>query len=522
MADDENQRPPRPKGGERGYQVQEAFAAFWNAVLDVDEETDDLKWPKSIGTYDRMRKQDAQVVQTLRAVLLPIMRTPWRVDPNGIDPESPEWAIVEHVADDLGLPIKGQPSRPLKRTRNRFDWGEHLRLALLCLTFGHSFFEQVYEIRNGLVHLKKLAWRPPRTISKISVAGDGGLDAIWQFGRTGVVNDPEGIEIGIDRLVAYVNEREGGNWLGTSLLRPAYKNWLVKDRLIRVQAQTIDRNGMGFPVHESAPVPANMPTEDAKAWMQAQIDDGYDIATGMRSGDNSGASIANGAKLNLLGVEGTLPDADKPIRYHDEQIGKAVLANFLNLGGDNSTGSYALGDTFADFFTLSLQSVGLNIAAIANAHIVEDIVDLNWGPDAPSPRLVFDEIGTRHPVTAQAIYQLVQVGAIRMDDPLEEYLRTAWGLPARDETTTREALKTASNAPDPTVAALLGPNPHPAVLAALSVNSPADRERADVLASDRVEHDERTKRLSAVFDRLANLDPAVLDRILQDKAGGEQ
>jgi hypothetical protein len=57
----------------------------------------------------------------------------------------------------------------------------------------------------------------------------------------------------------------------------------------------------------------------------------------------------------LVGVDGDLPDADTPIRYHDEQIARAVLAHFLNLG--TQTGSWALGTTFADFFTLSLQSV---------------------------------------------------------------------------------------------------------------------------------------------------------------------
>lgn len=466
---DNDRKPPAPKG-EKGYANESAGGAWW-AVLDPNEEVDALKWPQSIATYDRMRKGDAQVVQTLRAVLLPIMRTPWRIDPNGISPDSPEWAIVEHVADDLGLPIKGQPDRPIPRTRNRFDWGEHLRLALLSLTFGHSFFEQVYEIRDdGLAHLKKLAWRPNRTISGIDVAGDGGLEAIHQFGRAGVVGDPEGIEIGVERLVAYVNEREGGNWLGTSLLRPAYKNYLVKDRLIRVQAQTIDRNGMGFPVYKTGPIPENLSDEAAIKWAKEQIEDGYDITTGMRAGDNAGASLPHGAELVLIGVEGTLPDADKPIRYHDEQIGKAVLANFLNLGGDNSTGSYALGDTFADFFTLSLQSVGLNMAAIANGHIVEDIVDINYGTDAPAPRITFDEIGTRHPVTAQAIYQLVQVGAITMDDVLEEFLRTAWGLPARDTRSSRAPVTPpASNAPADAV---------------LAPQTPATRAAAEQLRQD--------------------------------------
>jgi hypothetical protein len=33
---------------------------------------------------------------------------------------------------------------------------------------------------------------------------------------------------------------------------PAYKHWLIKDRLLRTWAQTIDRNGMGLPVYTGA------------------------------------------------------------------------------------------------------------------------------------------------------------------------------------------------------------------------------------------------------------------------------
>jgi hypothetical protein len=57
-----------------------------------------------------------------------------------------------------------------------------------------------------------------------------------------------------------------------------------------------------------------------------------------------------------------------------------VLAHFLNLGTE--TGSWALGSTFANFFTDSLNAVAAHIADVTQQHVVEDLVDLNWGPDA--------------------------------------------------------------------------------------------------------------------------------------------
>ena len=319
--------------------------------------------------------------------------------------------------------------------------GDHLRLALLELPFGHSFFEQVYRIEGRRARLRKLGWRPPRTISKIDVADDGGLVAIEQ--------GDEKTRMTVDRLVVYVNEREGGNWLGQSLLRPAYKYWVLKDRALRTQAQTLERNGLGVPVYTVSDQPAELAASDPEQYLKRQADElaaGQKIAQAYRGGANAGAALPSGAKLELLGVSGKLPDADPVIRYYDEQIARAVLAHFLNLGTE--TGSWALGSTFADFFTLSLQTVADHIADVANAHVIEDLVDVNWGEDEPAPRLVFDEIGARHPATADAIKALIDSGAVKPGPKLEQHLRTTYGLPLEDEPTNPEPVTEPADAPE--------------------------------------------------------------------------
>lgn len=395
-----------------------------------DELTPELQWPQSITVYDQMRKTDSQVASVLRAVTLPVRRTPWRIDPNGARPE-----VVELVADDLGLPIVGQAPRTPPRQKDRFSWSEHLRLALLMLPMGASYFEQVYRIEDDAsrAHLRKLEWRPMKTIDDIQVAQDGGLVSIKQcWTQTNTSPKP----IPVSRLVAYVHEREGGNWLGSSILRSAYKNWLLKDRLLRVQAQTIERNGMGIPVYEAAET-------------EASLTAGLNMAKSLRAGEAAGAATPYGAKLRLMGVEGTLPDADPAIKYHDESIARAVLAHFLNLG--TQTGSWALGTTFVDFFTMSLQTLAYQIADVANKHIIEDLVDVNFGESEPAPRLVFDEIGSRQQATAQAIKLLVDAGLITPDQVLDETLRQQYGLPPADPATATPppAQVAPSRAPEP-------------------------------------------------------------------------
>ena len=403
--------PPEPRVAKANTSElgHAGYGAWYGALVDEVESTPELRWPNSVLVFDQMRRQESQVMSVLRAVKLPIRRTEWMIDPAGAADD-----VVQLVAADLGLPVKGREDElTLPRTRDRFSWAEHLRMALLSLDFGHMFFEQLYRIdEQGRARLRKLGPRLPRTIEEIKVATDGGLESIRQHPiDTGTKVRP----IPVTALVAYVHEREGANWFGTSMLRPAYKNWAIKDRLLRVQATTIERNGLGVPRYTGAEGEKN-------------LDAGEKIAVSWRSGQTSGAAVPYGAKMDLVGVTGTLPDADKVIRYHDEQIARAVLAHFLNLGTE--TGSWALGSTFADFFTLSLQAIADDIADVATQHIVEDLVDLNWGPTTPAPRVVCAPIGSRRDATAEAIKVLVDAGVLTSDEDLEQFVRRTYGLPA--------------------------------------------------------------------------------------------
>jgi hypothetical protein len=409
---------------EIGYQ-RTGHMSWW---LTEEEPSPELRWPLSVDVYSRMRKQDAQVASVLRAVTMPVGRTTWWIEPNGARDE-----VVEHVAQDLGLPIRGanedEVNASRRRTRDRFSWTDHLRLALLELVWGHSVFEQTYRPNEDLsrLHLKKLSWRPPRSISAFHVDSDGGLLSVEQYGQ-----GPAGTAVVLDisRLVVYCHEREGAAWQGT---------WLL-----RVQAQTIERNGMGVPVYEGAEG-------------ETDLSNGFNIAKGYRGGESAGAAVPYGAKLRLLGVEGQTPDANPAVRYHDEQIARAVLAHFLNLG--TQTGSWALGTTFADFFTLSLQTVAQQVADVATQHIVEDLVDVNWGEDEPSPKVGFEEIGARQAATAQAIKLLTDAGILLPDRSLEEAIREQHNLPPKDPRPNLPAPPTAVTEPAPPAP----PPPAPAV-----------------------------------------------------------
>jgi len=405
---------------ERGY-VHQGITGGWGWDDLTKETTPELAWPLSVEVFHRMEATDPQASSVMRAVTAPISRTQSRVDGAGCRDE-----VVEHVARNLSLPVKGSgddevpgDNVPL-RGADRFSWADHQPDVLLMLKYGHSFLEQLYWFDDrGRAHIRKLGLRPARSLRRVNVARDGGLDSIEQKptgNRHGVIPwNVEGVTIPVRRLVAYVNEREGANWLGKSLLRSSYKNWILKDRDLRTMSMSNHRNGMGVPTYTGAPE-------------ETDLAPGKKIATQVRAGDDSGAAIPYQAKLELQGVTGQLPDILASIKYHDEQIARGVLAHFLNLG--TQTGSWALGSTFANFFTLSLGVITQSIETTATRHVITDLVAANWGPDEPVPALKYDEIGARE----SELDRLRQMTGLTDDAALAAWIRRQiTGRPEEDQ-----------------------------------------------------------------------------------------
>ncbi|ANA86870.1 portal protein [Gordonia phage Utz] len=422
MATEPVVKPPKPAIREKGYvhgQISAAEAGF--SQWEMFERVPDLQWPASVQTFSRMLREDSRVSSLLAAITLPILRAQWRIAPNGARDE-----VVEFVARNMRLPIDGaEDELNYGRSKGRFSWKHHLPQALTALPYGHSVFEQVYREENGKFWLRKLAPRPQRTISNWNVALDGGLMSIEQAAPAStakVIYGPKPLSIPISRLVVYTRDMEPGMWVGNSLLRPSFKHWLIKDELIRYQAMAIRRTGMGIPVATAADGASD---EDVNKLA--------DMAMAYRGGDNAGVGLPFGADLKLVAPNGNLIDIGAAIAYHDNMIAIAGLAHFLNLEGKG--GSYALASVQEHTFSQSVQTVGEQTRDIGNAHVIEDLVDINFGLDEQAPLLVFDEIGSHQTATAAALKMLVEAGLLSPDILVEQKVRQHFGIPAKADDT---------------------------------------------------------------------------------------
>lgn len=389
--------------------------AGWGNFVDIVESAPKLRWPASIAVFEEMLN-DSQVSALRDAVTLPIRRRRWSIDPNGARDE-----VIAHIADDFGLGIHGEDATPRDVSEEAFSFDTHLFTALLGPFLGHYFFEQTVALeQDGLLHLDRLGPRPPRTIMQINVSPNGDLDFIRQkfapSTKQHPIQVPEPIPAGF--LIPYVWEQEAGNWVGRSMLRPLYKHFLRKDAALRGDAQRNGRNALGVPTIE-APQGATDPEMRRLA----------QIAQSFRGGDYAGVALPYGAKLRLVGVEGTLPDIIGSVRYDDEQMARRFLAMFIQLG-QTHTGSRALGDTFIDFFALGMDAMADWFCRRTEVAF-RRIVTWNWGEQERCPRLV-SERDENPELAAGDLVAMVDSGIITVDSELEATIRKRGGLPPRD------------------------------------------------------------------------------------------
>jgi hypothetical protein len=420
------------------YSILGGAPYSWGTLLtDSMEHVSDLQWQPGggglVGVYHKMRT-DAQIQGLFLGSTLPLRRYAYVLEPNSSREE-----IVTKWSRDYNIPIKGQEDQPRGRRKNRFQWNSHLRLALLSVLYGHMYFEQVGEIgADGLWHCRKLGPRMPQSIQEIRLDRTGGLRSIVQNvnKRAGsgspftVLNAQQ--EILVNRLIAYIWEQEGGDWTGRSMLRGIYKNWLLKDRILRVGAINIERAG-GVPV-----IKAHKGASDADMTSYALM------AQQFKVGENSGGSIPNDAELMLARAAGG-EEAVNFIKLQNEEMGRGWLMMFMNLG-QTTSGSRALGGSFIDYALNSQEAIAQFICDTFTEHMLENDADWNYAlsDDEPLPYLTYVRKDDRQMALTDLV-AAADAGVITLDDQVESWIREAYRMPRRDEATERQPSTTATS-----------------------------------------------------------------------------
>ncbi len=388
-------------------------------TTDPYETTPELRWPLNYVIYEKMRRSDGQIRGLLRGINMPVLGVDWHVEQGSrIRPE-----VAATVEAQMGLTRDEKGRR--RSLPGGVNWDDTQRHALLSLVFGSSYFEcwwqparsDVPGLQGRPANLFRMAPRLPRSIVKWHLAANGDLAGIiqWVATGTGGVNEKEIVRA---NLVPFVNYREGADWAGKSILRAVYKDWLLKDTLLRTGAVAADRQGIGIPV---VTYPANDGGVNAAMEKRA-----LEIATSMRAGEDAGVAIPEGWTVALVGVEGNTVDVMPQVKYHDQSIAASGLAMFMTLGHD--AGARALGDTFFDVFLASEEVLIGQFEEVYTEECSRRIVAENFGPDEPYPAIVAGQPNAQ--LTALALSQLAQAGLLGdLADGITDWVRSRFGMP---------------------------------------------------------------------------------------------
>jgi len=424
----QGERAPKnsPMRGEVGMTGNKMFSG-----LPMDEYNPDLAFPKSIEVYDQMRRSDGQIGAVLNAIKLPIRSAKWYVEPNE---DAKDEKLAEQIAEFIEDNLMGGMA---------YSWDDHLREALLMLDFGFSVFEKVYKFdtwqNKPVIMLDKYA---PRV-----------APSIWRFPQDEETGDVVAVEqlnyytgqlfsIPLTKCRLYTYNREGDNPAGISLLRQAYKHWYYKDSLYRIMAVGVEKSLVGTPY---ATMPKGASEQDKNSVLA--------VISAIRSAEEAGFTIPEGVILGMLEGTKNAVDAMPLMEHHDTLIARSVLGQFLNLGTMSSAsgGSFALGQTQVSLFLQGLEAIANYIQGEIQ-HDIEQLVEWNFGKDAPVPQLKHGLITIES--VSERMTAIAALGAghlVNPDESLENYLRSLMGLPPITKATLDNQLLLPANRYEPEI-----------------------------------------------------------------------
>jgi hypothetical protein len=327
-----------------------------------------------------MADNDPTIGSMLYAIEKVITRLEWRVDPfsddsadGDVKPEDKEAAVfIESCMHDMSD-----------------SWDSTLSQILSMLVFGFSYHEIVYKVRkgdsndpkrrskhnDGKIGWRKLPIRAQETLFRWEIDADGGIQAMVQVDpSTGGIHT-----IPIDKALLFRTVTTKNNPEGRSILRNAYRAWFFKRRIEEIEAIGIERDLAGLPV---AYLPPEYLSSSASAEQQAVLASIQSIVTSIKRNEQEGIVMPAmyddaGHKmfdLQLLSSGGSRQfDTDKIINRYDQRMAMSILSDFILLGSDR-VGSYALGASKMDLWSMSVDAIAKNIAEVMNQYAIHGLL----------------------------------------------------------------------------------------------------------------------------------------------------
>jgi hypothetical protein len=394
-----------------GTEFSSASPSPWTAYM-RREYLAELQGKQGLRLYDKMRRGDGTVRESLRLYKTPVLSARFFVEPGGKQKDGTIGTANQNVADFIWCNLTEWMSTP---------WTQTLTEALLMCDFGYYFFEKVFTPGTLTENRGKIIWQKMAPRHPIDVVN-------WNFDKTGgpvsvTMPDPNNgfdyVDVPIGKLLVFTFDKEANDISGISVLRSAYKHWYYKEQLYKIDAIQKERHGIGIPVIK---LPLGYSSDDKTL--------ANELGRNLRTNERAHVVLPPGWDLLFAELKGQPVDVIKSIEHHDKLIEKNVLGAFVS----QTSGS----DENHIMFLKSARFIADIITETFNTYAIPQLVDFNW-TNVEYPKLKARRIGEQADwrTLSFAVRNLVGSGIIVPDDMLEDALRDEMDLPLRDPKTSR-------------------------------------------------------------------------------------
>lgn len=398
-------RDPRLSRGTAVSEIGYASPSPWTSWT-RQERVAELRDRQGLRTYYDMKRADGTVRGALRLLKTPILAARWFIKP--ASDSTLDKNIAEFVENNLFRGLN-------------MPWSRIVEDALLMCEYGYFPFEKVFDIKDGKVVLTKLAPRHPLDIEEWYWDRNGGPEG-FVMEKTGMMTDEPFDEvkfIPIEKAAVFVLEQEGGDLRGTSILRSAYKHYYYKDTLYKIDAIQKERHGIGVPIIK---LPPGFSDDDRRA--------AEELGRNLRTNERAHIVAPSNWEILFAKLEGQPVDCLRSIEHHDMKIKSNILAPFMDEANVNPDS--------LDVYYKSTRYIATTVCDTFNHFVIPQLVDFNYSR-GKYPILTVRRIGEQEDIRTMsfAFRNFVGAGAIRPDNPLEEFLRNELDLPDADPESAR-------------------------------------------------------------------------------------
>lgn len=363
-----------------------------------------------VDNVETMRRTDGTVKALLNALKSPMLST--------------KWDVISPDKTPLGEEIRAHCDDAIFNMRGR-TWLDFLREAASYLDFGYAAFEIIWGYRNGRLTVVDLQPRIQRSIHNWQISG--GKRGITQFIRTDESKKADNVEIPIEKLLVFTNDKEGDDITGQSVLRPAWKHFYAKDKLYRIGLISSERYGVGVPT-------IYLPESAGDAEKNAA----QEMLKNFRANELSRMVFPNGWVFKIESLSGNAQSQiiENQIDHHDRMILRSALMGFIGLtNGDG--GSFALSKDQSSFALQKVEDHAMYIAEQITKQVLHKIV-YNAFPEHFErlkqerilPSMSFAPLGnTDFKELSEVIKTLNESGAIHMDSQFKQFVHDSFKFP---------------------------------------------------------------------------------------------